>query len=314
MGLRLTGLSSFYLFTRSLGNRNLDMFRASEQMTTQKRINRPSDDPEGTKVILGYKESLGRIEQYQRNLDVADRNLQQTETTLNHVKDILQRAKDLALQGRNGTLNQDARNAIAGEIQQLQQQLLQAANTNINGEYLFAGYKTSTQPYTLSSSQPNADPVATYAGDSNTRAVQVSESSTIVIQARGDQVFQGNGTADEVDLFQTMADLEVALRAGNLDDTDNASVGAMLDDLDKGVNQVLNQTTSVGAKLNRIEATRIEYQTQRDTLREFTSSIEDADVAQVAMELSRAKTALDATLGSANIVLHMPSLMDFIGR
>lgn len=314
MGLRLTGLSSYYLFTRSLASRNLDMFRSSEQMSSGKRINRPSDDPEGSKIVLGFKEQMGRIDQYRSNLDTAQRSLQQVETTLTQVKEALIRGKELAIQGKNGIIGQDARNALAAEVQQLQQQVLQAANTNINGEYIFAGYKIATQPYSLSSSQPNANPVATYAGDTNTRVVQVSEGSTISIQVRGDQTFQGDGTPSQVDIFQTLADLEVALRAGNLDDTDNSSVGAKIDDLEKGVNQILNQITSVGAKLNRIDAMKSEYESQKETLTTFTSSIEDADVTQLAMDFSRAKSALEATINSAGIVLKMPSLMDFLGR
>lgn len=312
MDLRLTGLSSYYLFTKSLSDRNRDLFKTSEQMSSQKRINRPSDDPEGYKVALGYKDSQEKILQYQRNLEVADRSLQQTSTSLNSVKELLQRAKDLAIQGRNGTLNQDARNSIAQEIQQLQQQLVQIANTNINGEYIFAGYKTDTLPYALSSSQPRVDPVATYSGDTNTRAVQVSENSTMAIQVRGDHVFQGDGTANQVDLFQTLADLEVALRDNNNDDTDAASIGSMIDDLGKGITQVLDHITSVGAKLNRIDSTRTANQNQIDTLKTFTSDIEDADIAQVAFEFQRANTALQATINSAGIILKMPTLMDFI--
>lgn len=314
MGLRLTGLATYYLFTNSLTKRNFEMFRTSEQMSSMKRINRPSDDPEGTKVMLGFKVSMSQLEQYQKNLDVADRHLQQTESSLTQVKDILVRAKELAIQGKNGTMSADARAALAEEVQQLQQQMLSAANTNINGEYVFSGYKTDTLPYALSALQPNATPVATYSGDTNVRAVQISEGSTMAIQVRGDQVFQGDGTAAQVDLFQSMADLESALRSNNIDDDDAHSVGSMIDDLDKGLTQVLGHITSVGAKLNRIESTKAEYSSQIDNFKVFTENIEGADVAQLASEFQRANTALQATIQAAGLVMKMPSLMEFIGN
>jgi flagellar hook-associated protein 3 FlgL len=230
------------------------------------------------------------------------------------VNELLQHAKELAIKGKNGTLNQDGRNAIATEVQQLQQQLLQISNTNINGQYIFSGFKSDTKPYTLDASQPGADPVATYAGDTNVRSVQISEDATLVIQSRGDQVFQGDGTASTVDLFQTLADLETALRAGNLDDTDPASVGAQLDNLDTGIAQVNNETASIGAKMNRIESLKLDYQKQLETFQAFTEDIEGIDPAKVAFEYQRANTALQATISSASIILKMPSLMDFIGR
>lgn len=314
MSFRLTGLTNFLLFQNAIASRNKDVYRASEKLSTQKEINRPSDDPEAMKLVLSYKDALSRIDQYKTNLNTGERVLKQTESSLNSVKDLLVRAKELAIQGRNGTLSQDSRNAIAAEIQQIQQELLSLANTEVNGEYVFSGYRTDTQPYSLSNSQPNADPVATYAGDTNVRSIQIGDSSSLQIQVRGDQVFQGDGTASTVDLFQTMADLEVALRNGNLDDTNASSVGSMIDDLSTGIQQVINQVTTIGASQNRIEMTRNYLDSQTETIKSFVSSLEDADMSDVALEYQRTNIAFQATVSAAGNALKLPSLMDFIGN
>ncbi len=312
MSFRLTGLTNFLLFSRSLAARNQDVFKSSEKLSTQKQINRPSDDPESTKVLLSYKDALGRIEQYKRNLNVGERTLTQTEKSLSAVEDLLVEAKTEAIKGRNGTLDQSARDAIAQKIQQLQQELLHLSNTEINGEYIFAGYRGNTIPFALSASQPNADPVDTYSGDTNVRSIQIGDSARLTIQSRGDLVFQGDGTAATVNLFQTMANLEVALRAGNLDDTDPASVGSMIDDLQTGITQVLNELTSVGANQNRLDITKNYLDEQTETVKSFVSSIEDADMAEVAFEYQRSSTAFQVTISAAGNALQMPSLMDFI--
>lgn len=314
MTLRLTGLSSYYMFSRSLAQRNFDMFRTSEQVSTNKRINRPSDDPEGAKMLLSLKGNMSQIDQYDSNLDVADRNLRQVESSLSSVKDLLVRAKEIAIAGKNGTLGTDARRGLAEEVQQLQQQLLSLSNTQVGGEYIFGGFKTTTQPFSLDASQPNADPVVTYAGDSNIRSIQISDDSTIAIQVRADLVFRGDGGASTTDLFQALADLEVALRTNNVDDTDPASVGQQIDELDLGITQVLNEVTSVGAKSNRILTAKESIASQRETLRLFISEIEDADMGQVATEFQRANMALNATIQSAGTILNMPSLMSFLGK
>jgi flagellar hook-associated protein 3 FlgL len=314
VNFRPTGLSNFLLFQRAIASRNIESFKTAEKLSTQKRINRPSDDPEGSKIILSFKDGLQRLEQYEKNLNVGDRMLKQTESSLMTVKDILLRAKDLAIQGRNGTLSQEGRTALAQEIQQLQQELLRLSNTELNGEYLFSGYRSGTIPFTLSALQPNANPVATYNGDTNVRSIQIGDASNLVVQSRGDLTFMGDGTAATVNLFQTMANLEVALRAGNLDDTDPASVGSMIDNLQIGIGQVINEITTVGAYQNRIESARSYLGAQIETIKTFVSSLEDVDMAEAAFEYQRANIALDATLTAAGNILNLPSLMDFIGR
>ncbi len=312
MTIRSTGLSNFVLFQRALSLRNSDLYKASEQLSTQRRINRASDDPEGARVAMGYQQGIDRIEQYLKNLDSGERYLRETEAALTSAKDLVVRAKELAIQGRNGILSSESRAAIAAEIQQLMQQMVLVANTEVSGEYLFAGYRTSTAPFSLDAAQPNADPVATYAGDTNVRSIQIGDSSHLQIQSRGDEVFAGDGSPQTVNIFQTLADLEVALRTDNLDDTDPASVGSMIDDLDIGLNQLLSEITSVGARVNRIELNRIHFDTQRETLKGFLSSIVEVDMSEAAFDYQRANTALQATMTAAGNVMNLPSLMDFI--
>ncbi|MDB5038411.1 MAG: flgL [Bacteriovoracaceae bacterium] len=314
MGMRLTGLSNFLLFQNAIAGRNSDLYKTSEQLSTQKRINRPSDNPQGASDVLAFKQDIDKITQYSQNLTVADRSLKDTETTLSSVKDLITKAKELALQGNNGTQSQSSRDAIADQIQQLQQQMVVFSNSNIEGQYIFGGYRTDNPPFTLNASQPAANPVVTYNGDTNTKSVQISDSSNLQIQSRGDQVFKGDGTANTVDLFQTMADLETALRAGNVtsDPSSTTNVGSQLTKLDTGLNQVLNELTTIGASENRVTTTQDFLTTQTETLKSFVSSIEDVDMATVAFDYQKSTTALQATINAAGTIMHLPSLIDFL--
>ncbi|MBN8554909.1 MAG: flagellar hook-associated protein FlgL [Deltaproteobacteria bacterium] len=316
MGSRVTGLSNYYLFQRSLSLRNIEMSRAAEQLSSEKRINRPSDDPTGSVQVLAMRQSIAKLEQYDRNLNAANQALIQTESTLSSVnEEVILKARDIAIKA-NAPQNKspESRAALAAEVQQLQQHLLTLSNTQINGKYLFAGYKTDTTPFTLDAAQPNADPVETYAGDTNVQSIQISDSSTLVIQSRGDQLFQGDGTANTVNLFQSLANLEAAIRSGDYSTTSATGVPQMLEDLNKGSQQIINEITSIGAKTNRLDTAKIQLAGQRTTLSSFISDIEDADMAEVATNFSRANTALQATLQSAGAILNLPSLINFIGR
>lgn len=323
MSLRLSGLSSFYLFQRSLAARNTDVLRSSEQLSTQKRINRPSDDPEGAKTVLTFRHAMDKINQYKTNIVNGQRILKQTETTLSAVKDVITRAKELAIQGNNSTIGQTGRTALAEELKQRTQELLGLANTEVNGEYIFAGFKTDTKPFALDVNFPNPS-TSTYSGDTNQKSIQINEGETVQIQSRGDLIFKGDGTASTVDIFKVLGDLEKTLRTpinpganpGDPDhfDTISAAMGNAIGDLDKAFNQVVQEVTSIGGKENRLESTNDTFDVQMETLKSFISDIEDKDIAEITMEFQRAQLAMQATLGSANAVMNMPTLMDFIGR
>jgi len=316
MTLRLTSLSNFLLFRQSLADRNLDVFRYSEQLSSQKRINRPSDDPVGAKAVLFSRESISKVDVYTQNLEIANTNLTNSEAAMTQVKDVISTAKELALRAKNATNGPDQRKAIAEEIQQLQLHLLELSNTQVNGEYIFAGYKTDTKPITLDAAQPTANPVATYAGSTGQKAIQISDSATLTFQVDGEKIFKGTqggvAVAGYVDLFQTMANLEVACR--NNDDSDTTGIGFAIDELDLGFKQVVNEISNIGAKTNRIESAKAHYVSQRDSLTEFISLTEDVDVSEVAFNYQKATLALQATIQSAGSVLNLPSLLDFIGK
>lgn len=314
MTLRLSGLSSFLMFQRSFRARSVDVFNASEQLATQKRINRPSDDPEGSKIVLNFREALGRMEQYRRNIEVVNRNYTTTESILMEMNDLLQRAKEISIQGNNGTQDETSRVALAEEVQQLQQQLLVLSNTKVNGNFIFSGVKTDTQPYTLDPGQPAATPVATFNGSTTLQSIAINEASTMDTQLNGEEIFLGDGGPDTVDVFQTLANLEVALRDGNTDEADPVGIPQMIDDLDIAIQQTLGNVTSIGSKINRLDRSRDQLLSQESSFKDFISQIEDVDVAEIALEFQRTQTALQATIGSAGAVLSLPSLMDFVGR
>lgn len=118
------------------------------QVSTGKRILNPSDDPAGSVQLLNLQREASLSTQYLANADNATGKLENEEAVLASATDLLQRVRELAVQGLNGTNTPADRKAIAAEIGQLNQQLLALANTrDSNGDYLFAGFASNTQPY-----------------------------------------------------------------------------------------------------------------------------------------------------------------------
>ncbi len=189
-------ISTAGMFLSSLGQlQQLQsaLARTQEQIASGRRLLTPSDDAIGSARSIELRELASRLEQYDRNGDLARSRLAIEEQSLAGAGDILQRARELALQANNATQSTETRAFIATEIRELKGQLLQIANTqDTTGRFIFAGYRDKVQPFTA------AVGGALYNGDEGQRFVEIAEGRTIADGDSGARVFQriasGNGT------------------------------------------------------------------------------------------------------------------------
>lgn len=136
--------------TQLIRNLNLNMSRMDNlqnQLSTGRRINKPSDDPVGISYSMRYRSELAANDQYQKNVDSAISWLENTDKTLGQVGDVMHRMRELAVKAANGTNPQMALDAIKEEIGQLQSQLVDIGNTDFNGKFIFNGQMTNVAPY-----------------------------------------------------------------------------------------------------------------------------------------------------------------------
>jgi flagellar hook-associated protein 3 FlgL len=176
-----------------MAERSADLVRTQGQIATGKRIQTPADDPAGSVRALELDRGLAESQQFARNADVATSRLSLEEQTLTDAANLLQRVRELAVQGNNATIDQNARQALASELQVRFNELVDIGNRrDANGEYLFSGYSTQTKPFAQSGNS------VTYAGDQGVRVLQTSPTQRIPDGHSGFEVFQniaeGNGT------------------------------------------------------------------------------------------------------------------------
>jgi len=132
--------------------RNISRFmNLQNQMSTGRRINRPSDDPIGTIGGLSYRSQLSAIEQYQKNIADGNSWMTSVDVALGDIGDMISQAKEIAVALANDTYDATARDAVANEVESLLQQVLQSGNLQQNGRYLFSGHLTRTKAFTASS-------------------------------------------------------------------------------------------------------------------------------------------------------------------
>jgi len=179
-------ISTSQIFDQNLTamlNQQSDLSKTQLQVSTGKKILNPSDDPAASVQILNLQREFSLSEQYIANATKAENKQVTEEGVLQSATDMLQRIRELAVQGLNATNTQSDKQAIATEINQLNEQLLALANTrDSNGDYLFSGFQSNTQPYQTI--------LGDYQGDEGQRNIKIGQGVLIESNDPGNQVFE----------------------------------------------------------------------------------------------------------------------------
>jgi flagellar hook-associated protein 3 len=180
--MRITPVGIFNRLMKGFQRNFTDVYEANGKLSTGRRINRPSDDVIGMAKAMGYKVSINSNDQFSRNIDEAVSRLSFTEVIMQSVSENLMRAKELTVQAATATQNAESRRAIAQEVDNLKEQMLNFANSQLNGKYVFSGYKTATPAFNPATLQ--------YQGDSGVTRVMLDKDSSIGVNVPGDSVFK----------------------------------------------------------------------------------------------------------------------------
>ena len=147
MPLRPTTASNYARVLMGLEFNQVRLLQSQEQVATGRRILRPSDDPVGSAHALSFTRRLAHVEQYRGAAQAGRDVLEQGAARLQDASSLLTDVRELFLQGMSGTLTGDDREAIAIEIEVLRDQLVELANTQSSGRYLFGGTADDGAPW-----------------------------------------------------------------------------------------------------------------------------------------------------------------------
>jgi flagellar hook-associated protein 3 FlgL len=192
--MRLSTSWMYQQSTNTMLNQQSAVAASQNQVSTGKRINVASDDPAGAGQVVSINHVLATNTQYSTNIDSATTKLSTEQTALTSVGSLLDSARTLALQGINGSLGSSDRQAMATQLAQMRDQLVQQANTtDANGNALFAGTSTTTVPFVK-----NADGSVNYTGNDGQQMTSIGSGLQTAIGDSGAQVFMavpaGNGS------------------------------------------------------------------------------------------------------------------------
>jgi flagellar hook-associated protein 3 FlgL len=283
---------------RSLQGSNERTYKLQEQLSTGRRLNRPSDDPVGVSRSLKYSRDLSENEQYTKNVKDAMAVLDATDTALGGVGDILHRFQEIAVYGANDSLPQLSKDALAKEVNELIGQLVQLGNTTHSGVHIFAGEKVLTKPYTF---VPGAPDTVTYAGNIGKINYEIAPGVTDNLNYTGKEVF---GNAEE--LFTHAIALRDTLQTGTA-----AALQPIEGLLSADQDNLLKYRTTVGAKYNKMELSLNRLSGSYVTINQQIADNDDTDIAKATMQLKLEENVYNAALAVGARVIP-PSLVDFL--
>lgn len=279
-----------------LRNFNTDMTQLNnleEKISSGRNINRPSDDPVGAVTALRFRSTITETDKYTANVDSANAWLETTDMALGQAGDVLKRVRELVLQGANDTLPADSRTAIAKEINQLRDQMINIANTTHDGRYIFAGFQTNNSAFTTG---------GVYNGDSGVINYEIGVNTKIPVNINGNAAFKG-----AVDIFNLLTTIQNDLNAGSTPNLSNID----LHDIDSATSNLLNFRADVGARQNRLELTKSRLQDISANFTNLLSKTEGIDQAKVITELNAQQNTYQTALAAGAKIIQ-PSLMDYL--
>jgi flagellar hook-associated protein 3 FlgL len=280
------------------------MLQRQEQLATQKRINRPSDDPSGAARVLNGRAALSAIDQFSTNIKRGVSRLEYNEEVLGMVDELVQRARRIGEEKAGSEITAEERQLAASEVKEIYDQVLQLANSRFDGQYVFSGYQTATAPFSR-----NDDYEVTYAGDDGSARIPIAENVTVSIDADGRNYFHAEAGGG-VNIFDELKDLIDGLEDSDLD-AGSAAIQATIDPLENAHVQIMAKRTEGAPKLYRLQATQAYWDNFKPRIQEVIGREEDADITQAAVELQNLQVAYESTMAAAGRIIQ-PGLVDFL--
>ncbi len=282
---------------------SLDQTQATEQQLTSElssgvRVTSLSQDPvaSGQNVLL--LNQIQRDDSFTQSASLVQGQLQISDSVLGSVVSQLTSAISLATSANNGTMNASNLKSVSNQLAGIRDEVLSLANTSYQGAYIFGGSQTSAAPFSLSGSTSPA--TVTYNGDQDTNSIQTPNGQAIQLNLPGNQVFDAAGGNS---VFAALNQLIADYSSGSASSTAVSDTQA----LSNALNYVSQQRVVIDNSLSRLNAASDAVASEQTQLVTVQTNLMQADVAQVATQLSLSKTqetALEsviAQLGSGSL-------------
>lgn len=291
---------------RNLFQSQSQMDKYLTQITTGKKIRRPSEDPVIAMKGMDYRTQVTEVEQYHRNASEIWNWMDHSDDVLDKATKAMQRMEYLAVQAANDTYSEDERNSIKQEVMQLQEQLVDLANTQVNGKYIFNGTNTDKPPIVpVDENDLSKGYEVAFGSPVNDVKIEVSKGIEFAANVNPEKVFNQ-------DLFDNIHNFITALDSGEDDvELDLDALNESIGDLNKSTQNIINGRAELGARMNRLELIEDRLEQQVVIAKDTMMKNEGVDFEEAVMNLLTQEVIHRAALSAGSKIIQ-PSLVDFL--
>ncbi len=295
-------------FLASLSILQNNLSQADEQLSSGLRVNQASDAPQSVQDIFVARAELGQNNQTIQNLTSIQGQVQAADSGVQSAIQLLNSAVSLGTQGASNIVSSTSQQTLAAQVQAIEAQLVAIANTNVGGVYVFSGDASSSPPYQVDTASPTGvDRLIT--PQQSTLQVAGPSGVKFPVSMTAQDLFDQRDAGDNPtanNAFAALNGLVTALKSGS-----SPNITAAVNTLQGAANYVDAQTSFYGAAENQITSALSlaqKFQTQDQTQ---LSSLQDADTASLAVEVTQASTSLNAAMSAQ---AHKPTstLFDYL--
>ena len=296
--------------TQSMIDRNLafslndsyeQLSKLNTELSTGKKVNTVSDDVPAAEQIMQLQRENSQLTAYTQNLGTVNTTMSMATSSLTAISNDLSQAKELAVQAATGTYNGTDRQAMAAGVDGVLSSLLEQANVQNDGAYIFSGQATSTAPYAATTDANGQIQSVTYNGAATNTEVAVGPRTQASANYVGSGVFQKNS-----DLFSTI----IALRDA-INNNDITQVNNLIGQLDTSSADVLSSLGMMGARQSQLQVLSTATQSFQQLNSQAISDKQDADVATVAVQYNSQMALLQMVLKETAEAIQ-PTLANFL--
>ena len=279
---------------------------AQLQLSTGLRVNKASDAPQQVGDIFQARADLSHATQVDQNLGIVKAQVDAADSALQQAVQVLDQAGTIGVQGDGDTASGQL-GTLANQVQGLISQLVSITRTTVDGVYIFSGDQGASPAYQVNSASPNGVDrlIKTQA------TAQASDPTGITFQVAktAQDLFDNRDSSDNFtpqNAFAALKNLQTALQSGN-----TAAISSAIDGVHAASAYLNQQLGFYGEAQNRIDsaislAKKFEVQDQTKL-----SSLQDADIPTVAIQMTQENTALSAAM-SARAKRPNTSLFDYL--
>ncbi len=309
ISLRVTPQGQTDQIIGNLRRNSAQLSKFQEQVTTGKRLLRPSDGPSDTALVRASKSEDQRLEAQLNNIRDALTTLQTSEDGLLQVRDILTEASQTAITANDPTADSAAGTGSIVELQNLIDRLFSVANQRLpDGRYLFSGTTTDQKPFDVTARDADGNPtVVTYQGSLDNVKTLVGRNQTV------DTIRSGQGALEDAfkALIALRDDLSKPLSTTWTQSLRSQALGQRITQLDLATQDALAQLGAQGVDAQNLTAIRSRGEDIQTELRKYIDELESADLPQAIIGLQTQENMYQAGLAVAARINNL-SLVDFL--